>query len=86
MPVRGSVEPEEGFDSFQSSAARLPKDNIPGNDESHLRAGAWRTVEAELAADMLRALAHSLETEMPLPALRHDRGFHAAPIVTHKQR
>ncbi len=60
VQVAGAVEAEEGFDSFEQSGACVSEDDIPGDDEGHLGAGVWSTVESELAADSLRSLAHSL--------------------------
>src|ERR1700752_131502 len=86
----GSVEAEEeGFDFFKwsdtSNGARLSKYDASWNHKCHHGAGIRKTVDCEFASDAVSSFSHSLETEVPFPAIRQDNRFYADAIVTDAQ-
>jgi hypothetical protein len=80
------LEAEQRFHPSQtevSDAARWSEDDPPWNHEFDFGSRCWRADEREFAPDASRALAHSLQPEVPgLPFVRH-RGLNADPVVSH---
>src|SRR5450432_3306129 len=80
LAALSSASSQDGLHRFQWTVSRLSEGDSSGNVDRDFGTRSCRADHREFAPDAAHSFAHSLQTEMPLFPLAHQRGVHADTI------